>query len=196
MRLPLVYIIQNTQGHLKIGYSGSFTKRTAKIAPASPYPCELAATYCHPQARKIEPIIHQILNDVKMNGEWFDCSIQRVLLAIPMACLILKRRTAKKASAIVPKTEVGQRLRTLRQACSFDKIRDFAKAIGIAENRLSMYELGERSIPYDILYSVILETNATADWILFGDERHLTVSLRDQIESTRSVVLNFPQKAA
>ena len=93
MKIPLVYMIQNTQGHIKVGYSGVLNKRFDQVAPASPYPCELVATYYHPQARKIEPILHKILADVRLHGEWVNCSLGRIFDAIPMANAVLRHRT-------------------------------------------------------------------------------------------------------
>lgn len=92
MKLPLVYFIRNTVGHIKIGYSGVLNERAGKVMPSSPYPCELVATYAHPMARRIEPILHKILRDTRLNGEWHECSLGRALQAIPMACVVLKHR--------------------------------------------------------------------------------------------------------
>lgn len=77
---------------------------------------------------------------------------------------------------------MARRLRVLRRACGYETVRAFANELGIADNRLSMYELGDRKLPQELILSIKRLTGATSDWLLFGDENNLPVDLYRRIK--------------
>lgn len=78
------------------------------------------------------------------------------------------------------KAEVGQRLVQLRTALGMDQYR-FALECKLTRSALSNWELGYTFPSYDQLARIRTYTQVTADWILYGDERGLTVPQRDDL---------------
>lgn len=85
---PLIYCLRlnGPTERRKVGYTANLKRRDAEISPKMPWPVELEMTYRHPLARKIEPIAHKIMADVRNEkSEWFSCDLGRVRNALAMA---------------------------------------------------------------------------------------------------------------
>ena len=106
MTTPMIYVLASPDGHRKVGYTSNLDQRAAQISPALPWPVELEMTYCHPRARKIEPIVHRILKDASTNGEWFECGLDRIQNALSMATIV-QRRQDEKGSGLSPAQPSG-----------------------------------------------------------------------------------------
>ena len=60
---------------------------------------------------------------------------------------------------------IGTRLRDLRESCDL-KQKDIAQALNIHAHTYSNYELGIRTIPFDILIELAEFYNTSADYLL------------------------------
>jgi len=174
VKLPLVYFIQNTQGHLKIGYSGVLNNRFGQVTPSSPYPCDLVATYFHSEARKIEGILHKILDDVRLAGEWFSCSLERAMLAIPMACAALKKATRKRWKLSSDEKCATQHFKErLRYLVENEKEkngttqREISAAIGVSHERFNKWVTTPSEPSIEHLSAIVELFDTDFNW-LFG----------------------------
>ncbi len=73
------------------------------------------------------------------------------------------------------------RLRLVREACGFATRRAFAQALGIEEAAYRKYERAESYPHPETLGRIRQLTGATADYLYFGDESGLPVSLHRKI---------------
>jgi len=65
-----VYFIQSAkQGPIKIGFSADVQQRMAGLQTAHPYPLRLLAQ--HPGSPKLEKLIHELFEHLRIDGEWF-----------------------------------------------------------------------------------------------------------------------------
>lgn len=93
-----VYVLAGPNGERKIGYAKNLSKRVGTLTPALPWPVELEISYNHRRARTIEALLHKILADARIRGEWFRCSLDRILSALPLADTIVQHKEGKKGS--------------------------------------------------------------------------------------------------
>lgn len=93
MSAGYVYVIQNSLNHHKVGYSRGLD-RSDDIIAASPYPAHLEMSLYHKEATKIELVIHKMLDDTRLNGEWFSCGLERIKSAIPFATRVVEKKIA------------------------------------------------------------------------------------------------------
>lgn len=84
-----VYIIRSgNTSHYKIGYTGrDIGQRMSEIQTGSPLPLSLVASWTAP--RTAETKIHRIFSDCRLEGEWFDLTVDRVLAAMPKITALL-----------------------------------------------------------------------------------------------------------
>lgn len=64
---------------------------------------------------------------------------------------------------------VGQRVRELRGL--YTKQKDFARALGISQNYLSVIEHGNAEIGAEVLLRISRATGRSLEWLLTGQER-------------------------
>lgn len=79
---------------------------------------------------------------------------------------------------------VGKRLQQLRLAKDFDYIRHFAEAIGVNEARYDKWEKGRALVPPEVVLRLKAMYGITADWLYYGEESGLTVSLAAELRGT------------
>jgi transcriptional regulator with XRE-family HTH domain len=82
-----------------------------------------------------------------------------------------------------PLSGFADRLRLVREACGFATRRAFAQALGIEEAAYRKYERAESYPQPETLGRIRQLTGATADYLYFGDESGLTVSLHRRISA-------------
>ena len=75
----------------------------------------------------------------------------------------------------------AERLRLVREACGFDTRRAFAQGLGIEEAAYRKYERAESYPHPETLGRIRQLTGATADYLYFGDEAGLPVTLYRKI---------------
>jgi len=85
----------------------------------------------------------------------------------------------KKQSSMTEK--VGKRLKALRLARGYEKLRAFALDIGVNEDRYDKWEKGKAMIPPEYVEILIDRFGITADWLYFGDAKNLPKSLYDEL---------------
>lgn len=86
VRSPGIYVILSTQNRCKIGFSEGPINRLKALQASGPGRLTLMF-YCRtPNARRIEIAAHDVLDDKRVNGEWFnvtpDLAIATVLAAM------------------------------------------------------------------------------------------------------------------
>ena len=84
-------------------------------------------------------------------------------------------------SQIEPLSGFAGRLRLVREACGFATRRAFAQALGIEEAAYRKYERAESYPHPETLGRIRQLTGATADYLYFGDQAGLSVSLYRRI---------------
>ena len=73
-----VYIIKCGNDRVKIGISNNPSKRLEQIQTGNPDKCELVSAYQSDDARETETILHSLLSDCRLEGEWFKCSPKKL----------------------------------------------------------------------------------------------------------------------
>ena len=69
-----IYIIQCNE-YIKIGISEKPKQRLKALQTSTPYELVLVGTYDLKRPRTTEKLIHALLDDYHVRGEWFNCSI-------------------------------------------------------------------------------------------------------------------------
>ena len=87
-----------------------------------------------------------------------------------------------KISTRVLRENTGWRLRMARVAADFKTAVKLAEQLKIDQNSYSPYERGASFPPPEVLGEIIKLTGVTAEWLLYGDARHLTVSAMDKLK--------------
>lgn len=77
--------------------------------------------------------------------------------------------------------EFAIRLKRLRLACGYESQKAFSDALGIEEGAYGQYERGRSYPKPEIMGRIRQLTGATSDWLYFGDDGALPVSLYRQI---------------
>lgn len=76
------------------------------------------------------------------------------------------------------KSEIGQRIRKVRESMQLTK-EAFAKEIGISGQYLGLIEHGKNCLSFEKLKVLCDFTNLSADYILFGKDTNLLLSIKD-----------------
>ncbi len=81
-----VYVMRCNEFY-KIGISKNPTKRLEQISPLMPYKIELIHTIATENMKELESFLHEQLAHCRVNGEWFDLSVNELcaLLNMPQA---------------------------------------------------------------------------------------------------------------
>jgi len=75
--MSVVYFVKHRrQDPIKIGYSSNLKQRLNDLKVSSPYGMDLIGTIKSPDAKGLESKIHKRLEAKRIQGEWFDISIQ------------------------------------------------------------------------------------------------------------------------
>lgn len=80
-----VYIIEASNGLLKIGVSNHPHGRLATLRTALPYDLRVARTWPHHNAYQIERAAHEALLDFRVKREWFNATVEQAIAAIEHA---------------------------------------------------------------------------------------------------------------
>lgn len=76
---------------------------------------------------------------------------------------------------------IGPRLRAIRLAAGYERQEAFAAICDISPQAWNNYERGRQTPRIDQLSKIRQATGVTADFILYGDPRGLTVEMADRI---------------
>lgn len=76
---------------------------------------------------------------------------------------------------------VGRRLKQLRLALGFEKLRHFADHIGVTEEVYIKWEKGKALIPATEVEELKRRFGITADWLYFGDESGLGRTVEEKL---------------
>jgi plasmid maintenance system antidote protein VapI len=79
--------------------------------------------------------------------------------------------------------EVGDRLKQLRVAMAYPKLRHFAEMLGVPEDRYDKWEKGKALIPPDEARKLKTQFGITADWLYYGDEASLPHALWRELQA-------------
>lgn len=79
---------------------------------------------------------------------------------------------------------VGRRLKALRLAKGYDKIRHFAEDLDVNEDRYDKWEKGKALIPADEALKLKRKFGITSDWLYFGDEAALPNNVHSELRKT------------
>lgn len=86
--MSYVYIIQSSNGYIKIGVSANPNKRLGDLQTANPHKLylQLSIKCCDEEsAYQLETLLHERYQDLQANGEWFDCALESVVKDISWA---------------------------------------------------------------------------------------------------------------
>lgn len=64
---------------------------------------------------------------------------------------------------------MGQRIRSIRKKLRLTQ-KEFAKALGVTYQTVSMYELGDIVPPLEAVKAIVKMGNKSTDWLIFGFE--------------------------
>lgn len=92
------------------------------------------------------------------------------------------------------KTEIGDRLRLVREALGMSQV-DFAARAGIAANTYNQIERGVRLPSVESSIALCEAHDLTLDWIFRGDVSGLKVRLADSIKAMRKLRSGSPREA-
>lgn len=86
------------------------------------------------------------------------------------------------------KEAFGQRLRHARQVRGYSTASDFARQLGVKVHTYAKWEQGE-NLPAKTaqLIQICRELGVSSDWLLSGDERHLTVEIAKLLSNSDQV---------
>jgi transcriptional regulator with XRE-family HTH domain len=79
--------------------------------------------------------------------------------------------------------QIGNRLRQLRLAKGFEKIRHWADELGVNEDRYDKWEKGKATVPPDVVHNLKVRFGVTSDWLYFGDESGLPQALYSELRN-------------
>ena len=167
-----VYVLVNTEGHRKVGYTRRLPDRISELAPCSPYPCELEMTYSHPLAEKVEDTLHKLLASDHMHSEWFDCDIQRVKSAIPIAAIYVANKKPPEGASddASPISEaLNDRIRMARQRAGYKTAKSAAEALGVGQVSYRAWENGWREPQMRDIRKICKTFFVSADYLLAID---------------------------
>lgn len=75
-----VYLIQNGEGHYKIGYTDRpIGRRLKELQTASPTELSVFAVYETKIASKVERILHRTFRSKRTQGEWFALDLDQAI---------------------------------------------------------------------------------------------------------------------
>lgn len=80
-----VYVIESEIGNIKIGIANNPARRLADIRNASGLSLKLAHVELTNRASEIERAAHALLQDARVNGEWFRTSVENGIAAVRSA---------------------------------------------------------------------------------------------------------------
>src|SRR4051794_20111529 len=84
-----IYVMRSSAGPVKIGIASNVGKRLLSIKTGCPFEVQLAHKKEHETASQVESLAHSLLSEKRMNGEWFDCSVEDAVIAIEQAIEML-----------------------------------------------------------------------------------------------------------
>lgn len=87
--MAVIYVIQATNGMLKIGMSSNPRARLQGLQTGSPLELRVVhrRTVATPRARTAEKRIHHKFRDARVHGEWFKAELGRVRQEVDRICL-------------------------------------------------------------------------------------------------------------
>ena len=77
-----IYIIAADNGLLKIGISKYPAARLATLSTGLPYDLRIVRSWWHPDAFRVERVVHSALAEHRVRREWFNVSIEAATAAI------------------------------------------------------------------------------------------------------------------
>lgn len=80
-----VYVIRSDVGPVKIGVSNDPDRRARALGASAPHVVSLVHSSEHKSAFSVERLAHDLLASKRLNGEWFDVSVERAVWAIARA---------------------------------------------------------------------------------------------------------------
>jgi hypothetical protein len=86
---PSLYVIKAAStGYYKVGKAINPSTRVRRLQTGSPFDLEIVHTVCGEdeiEASRLERRVHELLDPHHLRGEWFDCSLDRIMAAIAQA---------------------------------------------------------------------------------------------------------------
>lgn len=88
-RMAVIYIIQASNGLLKIGMTSNPRARVRGLQTGSPLDLRIVhrRSVATPRARTAEKRIHNKLRSTHVRGEWFSCNLERARQEVDRICL-------------------------------------------------------------------------------------------------------------
>lgn len=80
-----VYVMASPVGAVKIGLTQDVKSRLSGVQTGSPHPIHVAFQIETEDDRRIEKLAHKILAHARLNGEWFNASVDDAIRAIRQA---------------------------------------------------------------------------------------------------------------
>lgn len=130
-----LYVIGPVDGPHKIGITNSLRKRLTAFNGASPtrnYIHGFVHILSRAAAEQAERAAHENLSAHRLNGEWFDCTLEAALETLAAHGAV--ERQLAQPTTISP-------FRAWRRRLGFSQI-EAAKALGLSESRIMDYEKG------------------------------------------------------
>jgi Meiotically Up-regulated Gene 113 (MUG113) protein len=137
-----VYVIQESQGPIKIGFSRNPTRRLADLQAATAKPLFLRHTIFATNGPRIEKGAHAILDHKKVNGEWFDATVDEGIAAIQEA----KKFATRGQSIKRHPTMSSEQYRAALDTVGLNQV-TAGKCLGISLRTSQNYATGKAEIP-------------------------------------------------
>jgi transcriptional regulator with XRE-family HTH domain len=94
-------------------------------------------------------------------------------------------RRVPKADALESDEAIAARIVLLREALGYENAADFARRLGITQQRLSNWENNRPALPHQGARMIRRVTGATLDWLYFGVENGLPRDVAEALQSRR-----------
>ena len=78
--MSVVYFVKHkTMKPIKIGVTSNLTKRLQALRVSCPYGLDLIGRILSPEPKELESKLHKRLKSKRLNGEWFDISLSKLI---------------------------------------------------------------------------------------------------------------------
>jgi len=134
--MTAIYVMESEVG-VKIGISKNPDERLRQITNASGMQVSLRHTRDHESAYAVEQNAHKILADKRLNGEWFNVTVNEAIAAIDEAASAIEEACVSQESVIcITDAEIVQSMKRDAETHFKDRLRHIAERYRKAERLL------------------------------------------------------------